>query len=63
MGTVTPPAASAAKSAMTHSGLFSERMATRSPGFEAESLEARARDAGPWFRPRPSKGSSRPRPS
>src|SRR5665647_2409122 len=33
MGTVTPPAARAAKSAMTHSGLFSERMARRSPGF------------------------------
>jgi hypothetical protein len=32
MGTVTAPAARAAKSAMTHSGRFSERMATRSPG-------------------------------
>ena len=33
MGTVTAPALRAAKSAMTHSGLFSDRMAIRSPGF------------------------------
>ena len=43
MGTVTAPAQSVAKSAMTHSGLFSERRATRSPGFKPRSWKPRER--------------------
>ena len=43
MGTVTAPAQSAAKSAMTHSGLFSEMMATRSPAFSPSSRKPRDR--------------------
>ena len=43
MGTVTAPAHSAAKSAMTHSGRFSERMAMRSPGFKPRAWKPRER--------------------
>ena len=43
MGTVTAPAQSAAKSAMTHSGRFSERMATRSPGFKPSARKPNER--------------------
>ena len=43
MGTVTPPAVSVAKSAMTHSGLFSERIATLSPGFRPRAWKPNER--------------------